>query len=58
MSGLRMSFICSETDRTRPILDGSVKIEGVELASTRSHPSDTFWRMLKFDEFDISEMSI
>ena len=42
-----------------PLLDGRVKIEGVEdLTYTISDPSVTFWRQLTFGEFELSEMSL
>ena len=33
-------------------------LKGVELMPTYSDPSETFWRQLKFHEFEISEMSL
>ena len=39
-------------------MDGSIQPEGVELMPTYSDPSETFWRQLRFQEFDISEMSL
>ena len=39
-------------------MDGTVQPEGVELIPTYSIGSETFWRQLKFQEFDISAMSI
>jgi 4,5-dihydroxyphthalate decarboxylase len=34
-----------------------VKPDGIELAVSTVHPSEMFWRQLRFSEFDISEMS-
>jgi 4,5-dihydroxyphthalate decarboxylase len=48
----------SSNDRSRPVLDGSVKPDGIELACTTAHPSEIFWRQLHFQEFDVSEMSL
>ncbi len=39
-------------------MEGTVQPEGVELIATYSDPSETFWRQLKFQEFEISEMSL
>ena len=44
--------------RSFPILDGTVPIEGVELTTEDVPVGDLFYRQLKFQEFDISEMSI
>lgn len=55
---LRLSFVSWEYPRTTPILNGTVQPEGIELVPTKSFPSDTFWRAFRFNEFDISEMSL
>jgi 4,5-dihydroxyphthalate decarboxylase len=44
--------------RTRPVLDGKIEPEGIELRSTAVHGSELFWRQLRFAEFDVSEMSL
>ena len=58
MAKIQLSFVTGKNDRIEPILDGTVPIEGVELIPTYSDPSETFWRQLNFQEFEISEMSI
>ncbi|MEK9644803.1 MAG: ABC transporter substrate-binding protein [Alphaproteobacteria bacterium] len=44
--------------RTRPILDGFVTADAIDMVTTELHPSELFWRQLKFAEFDVSEMSV
>ena len=39
-------------------MNGSVKADGIEIIPTYSHPSETFWRQLKFHEFEVAEMSM
>src|SRR6266536_60627 len=58
MARVQLSFASSKHDGTEPLMDGTVQPEGVELVPIRSHPGETFWRQLKFQEFDITEMSI
>lgn len=58
MHRLELSFITSDNERVRPLIDGSVQPEGIRLIPTLSDPSETFWRQLKFGEFEISEMSL
>jgi 4,5-dihydroxyphthalate decarboxylase len=59
MAGLRLSLITGAHERVMPMLDGRVKVEGVdEFHTTFSDASVTFWRQLNFEEFEISEMSI
>jgi 4,5-dihydroxyphthalate decarboxylase len=58
MSKIALCFVTGRNERVRPIYDGSVEIEGVELVVTHSDPSETFWRQLNFEEFELAEMSI
>lgn len=58
MSSLQLSLIMGANDRSRPVLDGKVKPDGIDLVSTVAHPSEIFWRQLHFKEFDVSEMSL
>jgi len=57
-SKLQLSISFAPNPRTWPLIDGSVTVEGVDLVITPSHPSEIFWRQLKFADFDISEMSM
>src|ERR1041385_2134571 len=57
-SKLQLSISMSSNPRTWPVLDGSVGVDGVDLVIAPLHPSEMFWRQLKFGEFDISEMSL
>jgi 4,5-dihydroxyphthalate decarboxylase len=58
MASIALSFASSRHDGVVPLMDGTVQPEGVELVPIRSSPSETFWRQLKFGDFEISEMSI
>lgn len=58
MSNVSLTLASAVNERTRPVLDGTVKIEGVDLISMVSDPSETFWRQLRFGDFDIAEMSL
>ena len=57
MTDIQLSIAITSNPRTWPILDGTVKADGIELVPTVLHPSEMFWRQLRFAEFDISEMS-
>ncbi len=39
-------------------MNGTIKVDGVDLIPTYSHPAETFWRQLKFGEFEVAEMSM
>jgi 4,5-dihydroxyphthalate decarboxylase len=58
MSKLTLSFISAYNERVEPLMSGAVQAEGIELIPTYSHPAETFWRQLKFGEFDVAEMSM
>ena len=58
MPRLTLSFISAFNERVDPLMNGTVKAEGIDIVPTYSHPSETFWRQLKFQEFDIAEMSM
>ncbi len=54
---LQLSIGITNNPRTWPILDGTVKPDGIDLVPTILHPSELFWRQLHFAEFAVSEMS-
>src|SRR6059036_2024691 len=58
MPKLQLSFITGTNERVEPLINGTVPIKGAELITTYSDPSETFWRQLKFQEFEVSEMSL
>jgi 4,5-dihydroxyphthalate decarboxylase len=55
---LALSIALSDNPNTRPLIDGLVEPEGISLTTTVLHPSEMFWRQLRFAEFDVSEMSM
>jgi 4,5-dihydroxyphthalate decarboxylase len=55
---IQLSIGITSNPRTWPIIDGAVKVEGVDLTPTVLHPSELFWRQLRYCEFDVSEMSV
>ena len=57
-STVHLSFGLTPNLRTRPLLDGHVTVDGIDFTASTLHPSELFWRQLKFAEFDVSEMSV
>jgi 4,5-dihydroxyphthalate decarboxylase len=55
---VQLSIALSRNARTAPILDGRISAEGISLFTTAVHPSEMFWRQLRFGDFDVSEMSL
>ena len=58
MSKLSLGFISAFNERVEPLMNGTIETEGIELIPTYSHPAETFWRQLKFGEFEVAEMSM
>jgi 4,5-dihydroxyphthalate decarboxylase len=58
MSKLTLGFISAFNERVEPLMNGTIEAEGIELIPTYSHPAETFWRQLKFGEFEAAEMSM
>jgi len=54
---LRLGIGLASNPRTWPILDGRVTADGIDLTPSVVHPSELFWRQLRFGDFDVSEMS-
>ena len=58
MAKLRLSLACWNYDRTRALLEGRIPIEGIELNYLNLPVEETFFRMLRNQEFDVAEMSL
>jgi len=55
---LHISLACWDYDRTRALQEGSVEVEGVDLNFLPLRVEETFWRMLRYQEFDACELSL
>ncbi len=58
MPKLTLAFISAFNERVEPLMNGTIQAEGIELIPTYSHPAETFWRQLKFHDFEVGEMSM
>jgi 4,5-dihydroxyphthalate decarboxylase len=58
MANLKLTLACWDYDRTRPLLDGRVKAEGIDFDIQLLRPRQTFQRMLDDQEFHVSELSL
>ena len=58
MPNLDLNIACWDYDRTRPLTDGRVQPEGINLDITVLRPREIFPRMLQDQEFHASEMSL
>ena len=55
---LQFSIGLTSNPRTWPIIDGRIKPDSIDFVPTVLHPSELFWRQLRFAEFDVAEMSM
>lgn len=58
MSKLKLSVAVGPYDRTRALIDGSVKIDGVSALPMTLSPEEIFFRAFRRAEFDICELSL
>jgi 4,5-dihydroxyphthalate decarboxylase len=58
VSKLRLSLGCWNYDRTRGLLEGRIQPDGIELTYLDMPVEETFFRMLRHQEFDVAEMSL
>jgi len=58
MARLTLSLSCVDYDRTRAIFEEKVRVAGCEIVGTPMSPEEAFHRAFKFQEFDITELSM
>ena len=58
MQQLHLTMAGGYYDRTRAIIDGSVRPEGLELNYIELPIEEVFWRVLRYGEFDAAECSL
>jgi len=58
MSNLSLSVAMGNYDRTRPIIDGRVPIQGVDPVVMMQEPEELFFRAFRNAEYDVCELSL
>ena len=58
MADIYLTLACEDYDRTRALWEGRVKPEGIRLNYLTMAVEEIFWRMMKYEEFDVSELSM
>lgn len=58
MAKLELSLGVCDYDRTRAVLDGRAPVEGCDIIGAAIEPEEAFHRAFRFQEFDISELSL
>ena len=57
MGRLQLSVAMGDYDRTRPLYDGRVAIDGVDPVYMQLEPEEMFFRAMRSENFDIAELS-
>ena len=58
MSKLKLNLACWNYDRTRALADRTVQPEGIDLNILELPVEETFFRMLRYREFEVAELSL
>jgi 4,5-dihydroxyphthalate decarboxylase len=58
LTDLRLSVAIGDYDRNRPLIDGDVRIDGVDPVFMKLAPEEIFFRAFRNAEFDICELSL
>ena len=59
MAKLPLTLACGGYDKTQALIDGRVEIKGVDLNYLQIEPpGEIFWRQVRHDEFDASELTM
>lgn len=58
MSRLELSLAVCDYDRCRAVIDGRVAVDGCRIIPTAIEPEEAFHRAFKFQEFDVTELSL
>jgi 4,5-dihydroxyphthalate decarboxylase len=58
MANLNLSVAIGDYDRNRPLIDGSVRIDGVDPVFMTLSPEEIFFRAFRSTDFDICELSL
>lgn len=55
---LDLTLAIGDYDRVRPLANGEVSPEGIDLNLVHRYPGELFWRVSRYQEFELSEMSL
>src|SRR5438309_44437 len=58
MSKLKLSIAIGDYDRNRPLIDGAVRIDGVDPVVMTLTPEEMFFRAMRHEAFDVCELSL
>lgn len=58
MGRLQLTMACGDYDRTRALYEGTIQPDGIDLNYLRLPVEETFFRMMRHQEFEVAELSL
>ena len=58
MARLPLTLACGDYDRTRALEEGTIRPDGIDLTCLRLPVEETFFRMMRHQEFEVAELSL
>lgn len=58
VSAMPLVLACGDYDRTRALASGEVRVEGCDVRYVALEPEEVFFRMARYQEFDVAELSL
>lgn len=58
MARIQLTLACGDYDLTRPLIEGTVEPDGIELIVLPMGSPERHWRMVRHEEFDVCELSL
>ncbi|WP_329455118.1 ABC transporter substrate-binding protein [Streptomyces sp. NBC_01497] len=58
MPRLRLTMACGDYDRTRALYEDTIRPDGIDLTYLRLPVEETFFRMMRHQEFEVAELSL
>lgn len=58
MGNIRLTLACGDYDLTRALIDGTARPAGIDLTVLPVPSPERHWRMMRFEEFDVAELSM
>ena len=58
MPNLSLSVAVGDYDRNRPLINGAVRIDGVDPVFMTLSPEEIFFRAFRSQDFDVCELSL
>ena len=58
MGNIQITIATNDYDRTRPVKDGVVPVDGCDVTYLTMLPEEMFFRAVRYSELDVTELSL